>query len=374
MIHTIRQFELMPVPTTGTILCCVGGINFYTPSTGPFCLLLDETKKLSPRHVTDRSVYAAKAIFLHIVDGKVFNDNGVKFINYFTGFLMGEVFTLPAGSFVNTGNHFPGFGSKLRSFGLLGKFSLGFGKVLLFVFKKPWVLNILPIGKSGERGKPHVNSDSRIDEFDVRHMVNNTRESRIPFAGRRSSDGTSFNLSLDRSVEFDFNVSDLGKLKGIVEKLKTRLRIGERIVSKFSTKARIARFSPCLASAEEGTEGKINAHGNILKRLTENIVQERMLFFKRRNRAGLIISGKTFLFGFPSCFSLLKKIVIEPAATIKRTIKLFQMVSIWENPIFKGLSHIIYTIRTNMRNVNKNLERTAIHLPAKAGSLLAVNQ
>jgi len=204
-------------------------------------------------------------------------------------------------------------------------------------------------------------------------MVNNTRESRIPFAGRRSSDGTGFYLSLDRSVEFDFNVSDLGKLKGIVENFKAKLRIGERVVSKFSTKARIARFFPCLASAEEGTKGKINSHGNVLKRLTENIVQEKMLFFKCRNCAGLIISGKIFLFGFPSCFALFKKIVIEPATTIKRTIKLFQMISIWENPIFKGFSHIIYTIRTNMRNVNKNLERITIHLLAKAGSLFVMN-
>jgi len=90
MKNTIRQFELMPVSAIRAGLTRERGIYFYTSSTGPFCLILDEIKKLSPRYIPNTFIHTMKVIFLHIVDRKIFNAYGIKSIYEFTGFLMSK--------------------------------------------------------------------------------------------------------------------------------------------------------------------------------------------------------------------------------------------------------------------------------------------
>ena len=356
MIHTIRHFELLPISASIACLRGVSGIHLDHTTAGTFCLACQKIKELSPCHIANVSVNAAKVFFLHVVDGKVFNGNGIEPINYFTGFLMSKIFTLPTGSFVNTGNHLSGFSSEFRTFSLFRKFSLSFGKILLFMFEKSRVLNFSSIGEGDEGCKPHVNSNNRLNGFNARGMVDDTGKSYIPFAGWRSANRTSFDLSLNWPVKFDLDTANFGETDNIFKQFESSLRIGERVISKLSTESWEARFAAAgFYTPEKCPESKINSGGNILKRLAKSIVQKVVLFFKYRNCFGLLISGKTFLFRLPGCFALFKKVVVQPATSIKAFLKLFSLGYIWKDTIFESFSHINYTISTNLHNVKKIL-------------------
>ena len=351
MIHSVRQIELMPLSTSGACLRSIGGIhgNDFFPSI--FCFERKELQELSPRNISDAFVNTAKVFFFHVVDRKVFNDDGIKSVNKLTGFPMSKVFTLPGNAFMHTSNCLTSFSFGRRSLCLFRKFSLGLYKLFFFMPKKPWIFNFLACGKSGKGFKPHIDSDGRIDRLLNGIVLDDTGKSRIPFSGWGSSNSTGLDLPFSRAVQLNFNISNLGKLKGIIKQLESGLRVCERIISKLSPKAGIARFFFGLASTEKRTESKIYASGNILKALAKSIIQKGMLFFKNWNCFGLIEARKTFLFGLPRCFTLLKKIIIEPATGIKAFLKFSSLCFIRKNPIFESFSHVIYTLTQQMCNV-----------------------
>jgi len=352
MIHTIRQFEFVTISTNRACLRSVSGINSNTFSTGPFYLVLNELKELSPRYISDRAIYAAKIVFFHIVDRKILNADGVKFIYDLPGFLMSKISTFPGCAFMNMSNNFSSFCTKIRSFGLLGEFVLRFGKRLLFVLEKSWVLDLNSIGSCGERLKSHVQSDSGFNRLFNWFMIHNTGKSNIPFSGWRTFNGAGLDCAFNRPVEFNFNISDFGKLDGIIEKFKSELGVSEAVIAKFSSESWISRLFVCFTSAKESTKRKINSCGYILKRLAVNIVQERMIFFEVRNGVGLVVSGKDFLFGFPRVFALFEKMIVKPATSVKRSFELFCLALIRKKPILKSFSHVIYTIYIILYIVN----------------------
>ena len=352
MIDTIRQTELMPVPTLRAVLRHISWIHIDHPTAGTFCLACQKVKELSPCHVGNTLIDAAKVVFLHIVDGKVFNGYGVESIHKFSGFLMSKVFTLPDNALMHTSNYPSRFCAKFRTLGLFRKLTLNFSQGFLFLLEKSRILNFLSVRQGGKRFEPQINTDSGFNWLFCWNMINDAGKRDIPFSGWRPANSTGFNGAIYGTMKFYFDISDIGKLQGAVEPLKSDLRISERIVPELASKTGIAGFITGLDTPEESTEGKINSGGNILKRLAESIVQKIVFFFKLRNGLGLLVSGKTFLFGFPRSLTLFEEMVIEKTAGIKAFLKLFCLSSVWENPVFVGFSHAGYTVYQDLHNVN----------------------
>ncbi len=289
-----------------------------------FCrFVFEKVKKHSPRCVSDTFVNAAKIVFLHIVNRKVFNAYSIKSVYKFAGFLMRKVVSFIRNSFMHTSNYLasfrPGFGSLL----LGRKFALDFDKIFFFFPEKARVLNMFAIGKGCEMFQAHIQANRWFDWLRGRNMLNSTGKEYKPFSGKRAPDSASFNRAFDRSMEFNLNAADFGKSDNIFKKLETGLRISEAIIPELAPKSWIARLFAGLYPSKESSKSQINSGGNILKRLAESIVEKRVLFFKAGNRIALIISRNAFLLGFPHCFTLLKKIIIEPVTSSERTLKLF---------------------------------------------------
>lgn len=372
MIDSIRQFKFLPIATSRTVLRSENRVDLNRSFPGPFCLEFEKIKKLPPCNIGYGFINAAEVIFLHIIDRKVFNDYGIEFINKFSGFLMGKVFTLPGNAFIYTSDYLASFSVKLRSLGLFRELPLHFIDLCLFLFKESWVINLGPIGEGGKRFKPHVNTNGWFDQLLYGNIVNNAGKSNIPFSGCRSSDRAGFYHPLNRPMEIDLDAADFGKLNYIFKQLEAGLRVGKRIIPKLSPKSRIAwRFS-MFNSTEKGSECKVKPDSNFLKDLTKDIAKKFIFFFKSWNRIGMVIPGNRFFFGFPGIFPFLKETVVKPATPVKCFIQLGRLTFIWEYPIFKGLTHSAYILTFKILNVKNYLKEGAgFHLPVKTDSFPA---
>jgi len=344
MIHTIRQFELVPISTFGAGLTRIGGVDLDVMNTGPFCLVSQAFKKHSPRCVPDGFINTAKVIFLHIVDRKVFNDYGVESVYELTTELMRKIMSFPFNSFMDTSNYLTSFPSGYSRLLLSGKFSLSFCESPFFFPEEPRVFDMFPIGERNKVLKTHIDSNRRIDGLLNRFMIDITGKGHKPFSCECTPDGACLNYPLNRSMQFDLNTTYFGKPNNVFKKLETGLRISEAIISEFAAKSWIAGFfTPGLNPTKKGPESKIDPCRNILKCLTVNIRQKWVFLFKTLEGVALIIARNTFLFSLPGSFSLFEKMVIQPAATIKGLLKGCSLFMCWKNSIFKSFSHI-YTL------------------------------
>ena len=350
MIHTIRQLELMPCAAIGTILRGESGINLDTSRSGPCCLGLDEIQKHPPCCVIDAFINAAKIFFLHIVNRQIFNTYRIVFIHKLTSELMRKVMTFPVNSLIYARNYLASFTSGFSRFLSGGKFSLGFREGLFFLPEKTRVFNVFTVGERSKGFKAHINPNSRLNRLFDRLMVDITCESYKPFSGRCAPDSAGFNCAFNRSVKFDFNTADLGKSDNVFKQFEAKLRICERIVPDFATKPRISRLFTGLNPTKKGSESKIDSCGNVLENLAKNVAQKRIFYLERFKHIALVIARNTFLFTFPGCLSLLKKMVVQPTATIKGAIKSGCLAIRRIKPVFKSFSHG-YTLMHDWYNV-----------------------
>ena len=301
MIDTIRQLKFMPVSTSRTVLGSVSRVDLDAMSTGPFCLVTQTFKKLTPCYVSNGFVNAPEIIFLHIVDRQVFNGDCVEPVYKFTRKLMGKVVPLICNSFVNKSNRLFGFSSFGCSFGLLRQSSLDFSKFLFFLSEEPRIGNLLPIRHGCKVHKSHVNSDRRFDRLFDRGVFNNANECYKPFSGGCSSDGTSFDGSFDWSVKFDFNSTYLRKLNNIFEKFEPGLRIRERIVLIIPPESWISRIFSVFNSTEERLKRKVKSKPNILKNLAVNVFKKWLVYLKLFKCIKLVETRSVFFVQISTC-------------------------------------------------------------------------
>ncbi len=351
MIDTIRQFELVAIPTSGACLRSVGRIHFNTSNTGPCCLVLDELKELPPRYIADRTIHAAKVVFFHVVDREILNNDGVKLVYELSGFLMSKVFAFPRNALMHAGNNLARLRARFRTFCLFGKFTLRRGKVFLFLLEKARVLDLRAVGPCGKRFKTHIEADSRVNRLLDWFTIYDARKSYVPFPGCGTSNGTGFDLPFDGSVEFDLNIAYLGKPNRVFKKFEPGLGIGKRIVSELSPEPGVAWFFSRFNTAEECAERKVDPCRNILKALTEYIVQKSVFFFQVGQRVCLPIPGKTLFFGFPRSFTLFEEVIVKPTTGLQRLVKFCRLRLIRKYPVFEGLPHNVYTINHGVYNI-----------------------
>ncbi len=348
MIHTLRQLQFLPVAATAACLRSVGRIDLNYLFTSIFRFVFKGVKKHAPGGVSDTFVQTAE--LPHVVDTKVFYDNGVKRVNELSGLLMGEVMPLVGNPLVDSGNNFAGFSAFWRALNLFGEFTLRFCKSLFFFAEKPRVWDGLSIRKRGKVCHAHVDARNRLNGLQDRHMFNVTNKAHKPFPGCGAADSAGFDSSLDGPVFADSDAAYLGELDVVISKGETQLRVAERIVTELTTKAWIARFIAPLDPLEEGSKGQIDTGGNVLKGLAIDVSQKWMLLLKLFNSIALVVSRKTYLIGFPNCFALFEKMVIEPATGVKRRFKRMFLHPIRIDSIFESFSHT-YTLTKELYNV-----------------------
>jgi len=352
MIHTLRQFEFLPVATPTACLRSIGRIDLNYLFTSIFRFVFKCIKKHAPGGVSDTFVQGAE--FPHIVDLQVLYDNGVERVNELSGLLMSEVMTFVGNPLVNSRNNFSGFSSLGRAFNLFGEFTLRLCQSLLFLAEKSGIFYGFPIRKSGEVCHAHIESSDGLNMLRDRNMLNIAGKGYKPFSGLGSADRTSFNLALDRPVFADSDAAYFRELNVVILKGETTLRVAKRVVSKLSTEAWIARFIAPFYPLKESSEGEIDTGRNVLKGLAEGIFQKGMFLLKLFNSITLIVQRKTYLVLFPSILALFKKMVVEPSTGVKRCFKRMFLCAIRIDSIFESFSHV-YILTEGMHNVKLKL-------------------
>lgn len=127
--------------------------------------------------------------------------------------------------------------------------------------------------------KANINTDSFII-LRQRGWLPFTGKHDVPFAGRRTLNSAGFHLAFNWTVQYNLDVTYLGKPQYVTVESEARLRKGEAVIAAFPTEARIARLFASLNPAEERLKSKVNADGNILQDLRMYAGKGRPLFFE----------------------------------------------------------------------------------------------
>jgi len=336
----------MSIPASTTCLGCISWIYLDHPTTSLCRFIVKQIKEHRPCCISNALVNTPKITFSHIVNGQIFHTYSIELINYLSGFLMSKIKAFTSDSFIYPSNNFMSLCPRLIPLLLCRKFSLGFRESFLFLSEKSWIGDFTSIGESSKSFKPHVNTNDRLSGFLNRIMINLTGKRYKPFARWGTTNSASFDLTLDRPMKFNLNLTYLGKFNYIFTNLKPRLRVGEAIISPPTLKTRIPRlFFATFYSTEKGLKSKVNTCGNILKNLTMNIGQKGILLLQHFQCITLGVIRDTLLFRIPNTSTLFKKMIIKPAASIQHPFKELGLSSIGKNSVLECLSHTLYVSR-----------------------------
>ena len=352
MIHTLRQLQFLPVAATAACLRSIGRIDLNYLFTSIFRFVLKVVKKHTPGGVSNTFIQTAETS--HVIYLQIFYDNCIKRINKFSGFLMNKVMSFVRNPFVNSGNDFMGFSAFRRTFNLFGELTLRFRQSFFFLAEKPRVRDDLSIRKCGKVCHPHIEGSDGFNRLRDRNVLDITDKSYEPFSGRRSADGAGLDTPIDRPVFADLDTAYFRQLDVVISKGETTLRVAERVVSKLAAKAWVARLLTSFYPLEEGSKGEVNAGRNVLKRLAEGVFQEGVFLLKLFNSIALVVKRKTYFISLPSRFALFKKMIVEPAASVKRCLKCMCLCAIRIDSIFESFSHN-YILTKGLYNVKLKL-------------------
>jgi hypothetical protein len=154
---------------------------------------------------------------------------------------------------------------------------------------------------------------------------------------------------------------------------KAALRERERVVAVMSAKPGKTRLLTRFPSTKECLKGEVNANSNILQDLRMDLFEGGTLLFQQWVRGLLPIARQTGPILLIGGFSLLKQVVVQPTAFIKRFIQLVGLLLCRENPVLKNFKHIriLYLNGTivkgrECRSTQAPPKRNAFHPPLKS--------
>jgi len=330
-----------------------GIIGFYSDElpTSLFRFVGKHPNKLSPTYISNR--FCQMSILHHIFDFKFFNTNNTKLVDNFSCKLMDKVISFKRNSLMDASNYL--FGSSILrcSFGNFRKFPLSFGKSLFFFFEKMWIGNFLPSRESRKTLNTNINTNNLFRLWQ-RLRFTFTGKANIPFASGLSNNSAGFYLTHNRAMKFNFNISNLGKMKFIIFNLKPKLRVGYRMITVTFFESWISWFFSILNSPKESLKCVVNSCYNILKNLRINLFKRWPFRFEFRKLSALFnIPNALFLF-LPTIATLLKQLVIKPLTFFKPIFKNPNLSFGWINTIFMCFLHIMrYSIKQRKGQVAK---------------------
>jgi hypothetical protein len=295
----------------------VGRINFEE-CPASFCRFAGQhIKKVRPGRVTD--AFGKTVIVQHSVDREVFYRNKTKLVDNLSAVLMGKVGPAPPNALMHPGDYLT-FGFALGcAFFSFGQFTLGFCQRFFFFSKEPGISNLLTIREGSKGFKPNVNTNlTRIFREYVRFNPFAT-EANIPFASTTFGERDSFDLTFDRTVEFNFDVTNLANNQGRVFQFAAGGGLGKgyRVVTAKTLKAGITRFLSRFNPPKESFQGKFEPDRYILQDLGMNLTERRSFNFKKRQLSLLVIQADAFAGFFINAFALAKPVIVQPATIFK---------------------------------------------------------
>jgi hypothetical protein len=311
-------------------------VNLYEHPIGPFCLIACHLYQLIPGGIANAFVHTTVIAVLHVFDSQVLEyDNLVVFYQPKTQF-MDKIFPTILDTSMDMLNNPLVFAILACALLALGKSTLCFGEVLLFVAKKARVRDNVAIGKHGEVlqakiNSYHIGNGRKWLWFKVNHKTS------VPIAKAISLDMQLLDLAFNRSVVDDLYVTDLGEPQSVIlQEFESALRKGKRLVPSFAFESWIARIFAVLATPEKMLKGKINAGTNFLQCLRVGLFQPGIFSFPVGEHSHRIVSRDRLFPLFPRLFANLKRFVIYPTARVKnashgRSLRFCGVESVLEN-------------------------------------------
>lgn len=358
------QRFLLPVAAPRAILTRIRWINQNDSSTSFFRFVDKNGFELSPSRVSDA---LGKAMVPdHIAGCNVLHRNNAVLVDQPMANLMDKVKSSILDPFVNPSNSFtskPSFRCPLSFF---TKPSLNLGEFLFISTKETRVLDLLAL----VRGQKAFESNVNPDGFSGRrqrggfHLDRKTNE---PFSCRGSRDRGSLDFPFNRTMKIHPDGPDAPNHYDAAFKVKTSriLRPAKRVVSKFSSKPRVARFFLSLQSAEKSLKASVYSILRVLKHLRVNLLQLRFSLFPLREHVKRIVLTDLFLLGLPRYFSDFKGSVVDPTAEIYPGPKRSTLGFRWVQSITKHFIHL--TLKSNLNKVSFCWYNRAIHPQLKQG-------
>ena len=306
------------VTATRTHPCRAVWVNPWRQPTSPFCLVSCEVHELTPGSVTNTLVHAAPVPILHILNVQVLKSDDLVLVDQSPTQFVSEVFTAIADTGINVLDDALLLMILQRAFHALAQSVLRLGKRFLILAEEAWIGNVLASREGSKVNQAYVNADNLRRRWQ-RLWLDDAREAGIPVAQSISPDGQRLDLALNRPVQLDLDGADLRDIELII-KSKSRLWIGERIVTIMTTEPRIARSLSCLHAAKKGIECKIDASLGILKTLRVDIGKLRSFLLPLSQQFIGIVQRQGFLAFLPGLAAYLKGLIIYRSASIQRFI------------------------------------------------------
>ena len=366
MIGSLTERHFLPMMTPAALLRRIGRIDFDELSASFFRFARQSLKELRPCRVTDA---LGKAMGVnHAIDVQVFHADHAVGINNATAFLMREIVTPECYSFMNTRYGFTVLRALRCSLCQLRMGALHVCQGFFFLAKERGVVDCCSIGKRGKRLESDINADTALTCWQAFRLTLN-REGNGPLARPALVNGTRFDTSLDGSMVHHLEGTNLGKRHtAIMRQGKTGLREAKTIVAIMPTKPRIARRFPGFHAAEEGLEGQINAHSDVLQHLGMHRLEGRTVSFQYRECGDLPVAGQTLPTLLIGILAVLQQVVIEPTTLIKGLIELLNLLLGRIQAIRKHFMHT-QSLAQKGRGGKSSIKPRAHHAPQGLASI-----
>ena len=263
--------------TRGTNLRCPFGWHFYNSSPSFFRFGLKNIKEVKPCHIFHTFI---KTFPISIPTLKFFNTDYIIITQQIICNFIMKISTLIINLFVNFSNKYSGFLSTMRSFKFSAKRLLsGFQGIFGFLHKT-WVRYFFTIRSSQKTLTAYIYPNTFTCFWQWLRWNIITRKINIPFSCQCFLNGYGLDVSFNRSMKFNFELSNLLNMKIFSIKLPACLFQSKTIISAISFKTRIARLFTRFNSSEKRLKRSINSFNYILKCLRRDFIKFRACFFQ----------------------------------------------------------------------------------------------
>ena len=317
-VDTDAQIFFDQRPTTGASLTGVPGVDLHHATTSTFRLVRRVVDQLTPSSIG--YALGETVVLEHPVNIQVLKRNDAKLVDQPPTEFVGKISAAVGDALVYLGDHAPPPGSFGRSLLGFAQLPLGFRQSLLILAEETRIRDMLARTEGGERVKPYVNTNG-LWFIGQRLGFNFTSEAGVPVASSSTANGERLDLALDRTVENNLHIANLGQAQAAVFQLEAELRVGEAIVATGRPKTRIPWCLTGLHAAEERLERKVNTFLSVLQNLGVRDGQERLLFLPASEQFVGGVQIKAFLAFLPSRLANLKGLVVDPTRGVQGTLK-----------------------------------------------------
>jgi len=174
------------------------------------------------------------------------------------------------------------------------------------------------------------------------------RKACIPLARSGARDGQCFDVALSRTVKFDFDFADFGKLQLSIFERKAGLRVGEAVVTRMRAKTREAWLLSCFYSTKESLKCFVETAQNILQDLAVNACKFGTHLFDFRQLILLVKVADRLTLKFVGFSSFLKRSIVEFTADIQSLLKPCALSMRREDSVLIRLEHLPFSLCFNV--------------------------